>query len=118
MFIKEITFSLSKELEDRLENSISIWFSVNQKPYEVELHLSSIAAKTLKRRPISKTQRVLKEYKDGSMEIVVNITNNMEILPIIGYWLPHITVLSPKELQDEFDNRITKYQSQDIYTLK
>ena len=33
----ESGFTLSKELEESLENSISIWFNVNEKPYEAEL---------------------------------------------------------------------------------
>jgi predicted DNA-binding transcriptional regulator YafY len=103
------TFSISKELEERLENSISIWFDVNEQPYEVELYLSPEAAKTLKRRPISKTQRVVKEYEDGSAEIVIKITHAMEILPIVKYWIPHIQVISPVSIKELIESDVKEF---------
>lgn len=98
--IDEATFKTSKELEELLENSISIWFDNTKEPFEVELFLHPYTAKILKRKPISKSQRLLKEYEDGSVEIAIKITHEMEIIPIIKYWMPHIRVLSPKWLNE------------------
>jgi predicted DNA-binding transcriptional regulator YafY len=102
-------FSISKELEEKLENSISVWFNADTDPYEVELFLDKHAAKRLKRKPISASQRFLKEYEDGSADISVKITDEMEIIPIIGYWVPHIKVISPKSLRESFLNRLNEY---------
>lgn len=106
------TFKVSKELEEKLDNSISIWFNDSVKPYEVELFLDKYAAKSIKRKPIAKSQRILKEYKDGSLDIAVKITGEMEIIPIIGYWIPHIKVISPKFLKDKMRERIESYMSE------
>ena len=105
-------FLVSKELEEKLENSISVWFDADAKPYEVELFLDKHATKRLKRKPISASQRFLKEYEDGSADISVKITDEMEIIPIIGYWVPHIKIISPEFIKDSFEQRLCSYLSQ------
>jgi len=107
--ITDENFTVTKELEERLDNSISVWFNANAEPYEVELYLAPAAAKTLKRRPISKTQSMLKEYDDGSMEIVIKITHFMEILPIVKYWIPHIQVISPTFIQEMLEDDVKEF---------
>jgi len=43
------------------------------------------------------------------MEFVVKITHEMEILPIIKYWIPHLQVLEPKWIKDIIKNDLEKY---------
>ncbi|WP_373072194.1 helix-turn-helix transcriptional regulator [Sulfurimonas sp.] len=107
--ILDENFLVSKELEENLNNSINVWFNADVKPYDVELFLDKYAAKSLKRKPISLTQRVIKEYSDGSMEISVSVTDDMEIIPIIGYWVPHIKIISPDSLKESFLKRLHEY---------
>lgn len=104
--ISDVVFTTNKELEELLDNSISIWFDNKNEPFEVELYLAPYAAKILKRKPISKTQRLLKEYTNSSADISVKITHEMEILPIVKYWLPHIKILSPQWLAEKLKNDI------------
>lgn len=76
----------------------------------MKLYISSVIAKYFKRKPISKNQVIESVYEDGSMDIVVKITNEMEILPIISYWLPNIKVLEPQWLDDRFKQTLERYQ--------
>lgn len=103
------SFETSKELEDLLENAISIWFDRDNEPYEVELLLEPYVAKILKRKPISNTQRFTKEYENGSAEITLKITHEMEILPIVKYWLPHVKIISPEFLINMMNNDLKSY---------
>jgi len=98
--IKEEGFDTTKELQKALDNAINVWFNKDAKPMEVVLYLDKIATKYIKRKPISKTQRFIKEYKDGSSELELQITHEMEILPLVKYWLPHIKVIEPTFIQD------------------
>lgn len=107
--LKDEYFDTSKKLEKLLENSINIWFDTTNEPYEVELYLEPYAAKILQRKPISKTQRLTKEYQDGSVEISVKITHEMEILPIVKYWIPHIKILSPSWLAEKLNDDVKKF---------
>ena len=107
--ITENTFGTKKELDELLENSINVWFNDEIEPYEVILFLNKYAAKTLKRRPISKSQRVISEYKDGSCDISLQITHEREIISIVQYWMPHIKIVSPEWINERILEHIDKF---------
>ena len=43
------------------------------------------------------------------MDIVLKITHQMEILPIVKYWLPDIKIIEPIYLKDKLNNILLKY---------
>ena len=107
--IREETFAVSQEIEDIVKNSINIWFNPQQKPFEVRLFVDSVAAKYFKRKPIASTQAISGEDNDGSIEITLKITHEMEILPLIKSWIPHIFVLEPIWLADMVREDVRDY---------
>ncbi len=108
--IEDEIFTTTKELDSLLDNSISVWFDKDIKPYDVKIFISSKVSKYFKRKPLSKTQIISSLYEDGSMEIVIKITNDMEIIPLIKYWMPHLKVIEPKTLDDKIQKDINLYQ--------
>ena len=77
--------------------------------YKVTLHISKEIAKYFQRKPISKTQKVESLYEDGSMDVSVEITNDMEIIPVIKYWIPHIKVLEPQSIKEAIEEDLKDY---------
>jgi len=78
-------------------------------PYRVVLELDAKIAKYFKRKPLSKTQRIEEAREDGSLVISVEITDDMEIIPVIKYWLPHIHVVEPKRIDTHIREIISEY---------
>jgi predicted DNA-binding transcriptional regulator YafY len=103
------TFKVTEELDDLLENSVSIWFQEDIEPFDVTLYIDSKIAKYFQRKPISKTQSIEKISNDGCLEIKVTITHEMEILPIVKYWLPNIKIIQPQWVNDILDEQINLY---------
>jgi predicted DNA-binding transcriptional regulator YafY len=101
-------FITEKKLENLLENSISVWFQKDAEPYEVKIFANKIAAKYFQRRPLP-TQSIETLGNDGTMEFVVKITHEMEIIPIVKYWLPHMRVVEPQWIQDMIDEDLKGY---------
>jgi len=109
------TFESTEKLDRLLDNSISVWFEQNTEPYRVTLYISEVVAKYFKRKPISKSQITESLHEDGSMVVSVEITHDMEIIPFVKYWMPHIIVLKParvdetirKDIEEYFKERIT-----------
>jgi predicted DNA-binding transcriptional regulator YafY len=105
-------FKSTAELDSLLDNSISVWFSQNTEPYKVVLNISKDVAKYFERKPISKSQMTESEYEDGSIDVSVKITNDMEIIPFVKYWIPHIKVLEPARIEEtikkDFENYLNK----------
>lgn len=102
-------FNRSKKIDKLLENSISIWFEAETNPYRVTLEVSDTVAKYFKRKTISFSQRVESLHEDGSMVISVEITNDMEIIPFVMYWIPHIKVVEPIRVKKEIDKKLGEY---------
>lgn len=107
-------FITDKKLDELLDNSINIWFDSNVEPFEVILYLNKYAAKTLKRKPIAKSQRVISEYKDGSCDISLMITHKREIVSIVQYWMPHIKVISPQSINDFIMNNCKTFMEENL----
>lgn len=101
-------FRKSKQLQTNLDNAINIWFE-ETKPYEVELLISSHIAKYFQRKPISKTQKTNGFDEDGHMKLTLEITDDNELIPLIKYWLPHIKVVKPKELNERIKKDVEKF---------
>jgi len=102
------TFKSDPKLENLLENSISIWFQKDVEPFEVKIYADKVATKYFSRRPLP-MQSIESLSQDGTMEFVVKITHEMEILPIIKYWLPHMRVIEPQWIQDIIDKDLSNY---------
>lgn len=109
--LKEKTFYTDTTLDNLLENSISVWFEQDGEPYRVVVEFSEDVAKYFKRKPISKTQRTEEVREDGSMVVSVEITNDMEIIPFVKYWIPHIRVLEPERIRKAIRNDLAAYMN-------
>ena len=115
-YLKEITkcqtqqtgFKIPRELNDRIENALNIWFDPQKEPFEVTLWLDTDAVVYFERKPIAKNQRLYKK-PDGTAELFVKITDKKEIFPVLKYWLPNVRVLEPEELQKDFEAMLDEY---------
>lgn len=103
------TFITTSKIDELLKHSVSVWFQEDNEPFEVKLHISKVISKFFKRKPISPNQIIESLYDDGSMDIVLKITHQMEILPIVKYWLPDIKIIEPIYLKDKLNNILLKY---------
>ncbi len=107
--LQDDTFEENEELDQLLENSISVWFDHTIEPYRVKLYISEKIAKYFKRKPISKTQITESLHEDGSMIVSVEITDDMEIIPLVKYWIPHIRVLESTGIQEAIRKDLEEY---------
>jgi predicted DNA-binding transcriptional regulator YafY len=81
------------DLYKKLDCAINAFFKAEADCYPLTLHATNKIAKFFKRKPISKTQRIIQEFEDGSMDFEVMITNEMEIMPIVKKYHPDLKVV-------------------------
>lgn len=107
------TFEISSAVHtilERFDYAINAFFEPFIEPFAVELFLDAKVAKYFLRMPISKHQRVMKTYKDGSIDLELYITDYMEIIPTIQRYMPYIGVIEPEELRDEIEKNMEVYR--------
>jgi predicted DNA-binding transcriptional regulator YafY len=109
VLVKEESFECDKEALITMENALNIWFEAQEKSFEVILHVNKVIAKHLSRRPLSKTQKVITCYEDGSMEVSVKATSDTEVIHTLKKWLPNLKVLSPVRIDEKFKKELQEY---------
>ncbi|WNL34444.1 transcriptional regulator [Arcobacter cryaerophilus gv. pseudocryaerophilus] len=100
-------FEIPSLVEERLKFANSVWFNLDEQ-YSVRLFIDKQIRKYFERKPL-RGQTIIGEDKDGSIEIEIKISNNMEIIPLILYYIPYIKVLEPQHLADEIKDRVQGY---------
>ena len=103
-------FEVKENIESKLRSANSIWFNLDE-DINVRLLLSKEIRKYFERKPLP-SQNYIGEDKDGSLEIEVKITHEMEIVPLIMYYIPHIKVLEPDWLGKIIKDRVNEYISE------
>ena len=105
---EEGNFTPNSKILESMEKSINIWFSPKTEPFEVTLWLDTDAVVYFERKPITANQLLYKK-PDGTAELVIKITNEEEILPVLKFWLPKVRILEPVEIQEKFEKMLSKY---------
>ena len=106
--LTEKRFKVDTKIDRLLNDSISIWFNQDNEPFEVKLFATKEASKYFQRRKLP-TQTILSLNQDGTMEFTLKITHEMEILPLIKYWIPHLHLLEPLWLREEIKSDLERY---------
>ena len=102
-------FSFDEEKINSFDNAISAYYKPNNAPILVQLFLDKEVSRYFQRKPLNKSQRVLKIYDDESCDIELTITDYMEIIPTIQRYIPFIGVIEPQELKDMVKSNIDLY---------
>jgi predicted DNA-binding transcriptional regulator YafY len=102
-------FSFDEEKINSFDNAISAYYKPNNAPILVQLFMDKEVSRYFQRKPLNKSQRVLKIYDDESCDIELTITDYMEIIPTIQRYIPHIGVIEPDELKDRVKENIDLY---------
>lgn len=80
----------------------------NQLP-EVVIKVSAESARYFKRRALLPNQEIIREIDNGELLISCKNIHEMEIMPIVQYWIPNLTIVSPNELQEKLLSKLKDY---------
>ena len=100
-------FEPDSEIEKTLLSEDGIWLS-NEK-VKVILRVSHSVANYFKRRKLIANQVIEEELENGDLTISSEIGHINQILPIVRYWIPHITIISPEDARKKLINSIKSY---------
>jgi len=95
-----------RDILERLKYAINAYFEPLVEPYAVELYIDEKVAKYFERKPLNARQRIMQHYEDGSIDLEVWITDDMEIIPTIHRYMPYVRVISPEGLKNKINKNI------------
>ena len=90
-----------------VEDDDSIWFG--QDKQEIILSIDSLVSFYFKQRSILPEQQIVKELNDGGLLVSSKINHDMQLLPLIRFWIPHVAIISPAHLQNELEVGLKEY---------
>ena len=102
-------FRFDEEKINSFDNAISAYYKPENESILVQLFLDKEVSRYFMRKPLNKSQRVLKIYDDESCDVELTITDYMEIIPTIQRYIPFIGVIEPQELKDRVKMNIDLY---------
>lgn len=78
---------------------------------EIIIQVSAYAAPYFKRRNLLPNQALLHQLEDGGLLLTCKNINEMDVIPIVKYWIPHLSIISPSELQTKLIESLREYIS-------
>lgn len=93
-----------------LENKFqSLFTSFNRNFFIVRVEVSKVVARHFKVKSYLKSQKIIGE-KNDKLIIEFRINDDMEIIPLIQMWLPHIKIIEPKRLHNRILENLKSYK--------
>ena len=102
-----IQFEHDPEILAQLEGNEGIWFGKNQQ--EVLVSVRPEVALYFKQRHLFPEQKIEAEDATGALLIRCQIRHEMQLLPLVRYWMPYIKIIQPTHLQEKLEQDFRQY---------
>ncbi|WP_174492163.1 helix-turn-helix transcriptional regulator [Acinetobacter sp. Marseille-Q1623] len=100
-------FIPNKDIIKLVEDDDSIWFG--QDKQEIILSVDRNVAFYFKQRSILPEQKILKELEGGNLLLSSKINHDMQLIPLIRFWIPYVKVVHPQQMQSEIEIGLKMY---------
>ncbi|MCV2370228.1 helix-turn-helix transcriptional regulator [Roseateles oligotrophus] len=101
------SFEHDAKLLEAVNNDDGIWFGAETQ--RIVIMVDAEAAPYFKRRKLISNQVIEKEFPNGSLQLAVQAVHPNQVIPIVKYWIPHLRIHSPAELQRQLIYEIQDY---------
>lgn len=105
--ISKECFECNEEIDSLIDNDDSIW--LGQKEMTVLINVSSKVISYFQQRQILPKQSIIAKQANGNWLIQSTVWHYDELSPIIRCWIPHLTIIEPKEWQDRLEGELRSY---------
>jgi predicted DNA-binding transcriptional regulator YafY len=105
--VETTTFVPRPAVEAELSRSESLWHGATRQ--RVVLRVSGKVADYFKRRKLLPHQEIEGQLVGGDLLVATTVVHADEVLPVVRYWIPHIRILEPVEMQQHLEGGLTDY---------
>ena len=100
-------FQHDAEILKILADEESIWFG--QQKQQVFIQVKAEVAVFFKERRLFPEQQIEQESTSGELLISCRVRHEMQLLPLVRYWLPHVRIIQPVHLQQKLEQDLENY---------
>lgn len=95
--------------EEFLKNIQSPFSNLQTPTYSVTLKVSVNVARYFQAKKYLKSQRIKEKLENGDILVMYDISNDMEIIPIVQQWMPFVRVIEPLRVQEQIESNIENF---------
>ena len=110
------TFEPDSDFVEKIKTTDSI--SHGNQINEIVIQVDSQAAHYFQRRNLLPNQELIRKLDNGNLLLACKNVNEMEVIPIVQYWIPHLSIISPSELQEKMIGRLNEYLNKAVWKEK
>ncbi len=101
------SFEHDPEVLKMLADEDSIWFG--QQKQQVLMKVQPEVTVFFKERRLFPEQQIEQESESGELLISCQIRHEMQLLPLVRYWLPHVKIIEPIHFQEKLEQDLEGY---------
>lgn len=111
------TFHNDNREKIKAEKSIHLlqtpFSKIYRTPYPVIVKVSDYALVYFKAKDYLPTQRIFKNLDNDSTYIEFTVTDDMEVMPLIQQWIPHLKVIEPLRIKEKISEKMKLFMKED-----
>jgi predicted DNA-binding transcriptional regulator YafY len=92
-----------------LKNIQSSFSKMETKTYRVVLQVHVSKAHYFQNKKYLKSQKVIKKLDNGDVLVSYEVSNDMEIIPIVQRWIPFVKVIEPLRVKEKIEKNIENF---------
>lgn len=104
---KAESFAHDPEILKMLADEDSIWFG--QQKQQVLIRVQPEVTVFFKERRLFPEQQIEQEAETGELFISCQIRHEMQLLPLVRYWLPYVKIIEPIHFQQKLEQDLQGY---------
>ncbi|WP_333617255.1 helix-turn-helix transcriptional regulator [Mixta calida] len=83
-----------------------VWFSLNKQI--VHIKIAAEVSHFFKRRSVLPAQKLIRQEPNGDLIVQTKMAHENQLFPLLRYWLPNLTIISPINLQQRFYQKLNQ----------
>ena len=107
--LKSKTFHSDQQAQEHIKDMQSLFQDYQERNYEVIVEVDHSVSRHFLVKDFLSSQELIETKENGNLMLSFKINNDMEIIPLIKTWLPHLKVISPKSLDEKIRSDISLY---------
>jgi len=83
-----------------------VWFSLDKQT--VQIKIAAEVSYYFQRRNVLPAQKIIRHESNGDVIVQTEMAHENQLFPLLRYWLPHLTIISPAGLQHHFLQKLSQ----------
>ncbi|MBS9783259.1 MAG: WYL domain-containing protein [Pasteurella sp.] len=100
-------FDCDETIKAEMINTDSLFFG--NRISEIIVQVSHTVAGYFERRDLLPNQEIIRKTENGDLLLACKNVNAREVVPIVQYWIPHLRIISPSEVQGQMEQGLRDY---------